>query len=422
LRFFLLFPDDRSPGRWNQLWPWLLSVNGLFFAMFWMGPYTVWEALWSGTAVLGMAAFLAVATAKFPGADRVARRQFKWVMLGTYAALVPLVVVVPLSARPGLGWLFVPSMAAGGFLPLSILISVARFNLFDVDRLVSGTVSYTVLMILLAFVGEVLFEPLAGWASSLLGVDPGMGQVAFVVTLAAVLVPTQRTMRPHVDRIFFSEGRALEEEAEDLLQEIARSDGARSVLDLAGGGVARLFEPRTCTVYQRSEVAFEPRLVAGSTLGEPLPAHSEVIHALENCIRPVLLDTRGATPRDRLRAGVARSRCCSRRTPARGWRAGRFPLPRHQAVGGRLHLDGSVAARNDPARGVDPAIRLAIGGVGSRGGWRGLGRFAPRAEPDRAGSRHPCRSVPDKRADRYPMPTRASRCFPADLSYPPLCQ
>ena len=43
-----------------------------------------------------------------------------------------------------------------------VLISIARYNLFDIDRLISGTASYTGALVLIALFGETVFEPFAG--------------------------------------------------------------------------------------------------------------------------------------------------------------------------------------------------------------------------------------------------------------------
>ena len=182
------------------------------------------------------------------------------------------------------------------FAPLGAVIAVLRFNLFDIDRLVSGTVSYSLLVILLALGGEVLFEPLAGRATSVLGLGPAAGQISFVVLLAAVLVPAQRRWRPYVDRIFFSEGLALERGVEEVLELVSGLDDRREVLRHTAESLEGLFQPAFCGIYEPSHGPFQLSVAAGAVdLPGALEATSLEV-ALATRVAPVLLDLRGRIP------------------------------------------------------------------------------------------------------------------------------
>jgi hypothetical protein len=85
--------------------------------------------------------------------------------------------------------LYVASISGVALFPLALLISARRFNLFDIDRLISGAVSYTLLMVMLAVFGELVLEPLAARAAGLLGVDPGSGQLLFIMVPAGCQFP-----------------------------------------------------------------------------------------------------------------------------------------------------------------------------------------------------------------------------------------
>jgi hypothetical protein len=150
--------------------------------------------------------------------------------------------------------------------------------------------------VVLALGGEVLFEPLAARAASFVGLDPGAGQVAFVVLLAAALVPAQRAWRPYVDRIFFAEGRSVGESVEELLTEISHATGASAVTQLTGEGIERGFHPEFCVVYERAGEVFEPIYLSGSRECPAIPADSQVIRVLETKVAPVRLDPRGVPP------------------------------------------------------------------------------------------------------------------------------
>jgi hypothetical protein len=56
-------------------------------------------------------------------------------------------------------------------------VSVVRFNLFDVDRLLSATASYNVLLVLLGAGALVVVPRVAEAATGYVGIDPGTGQI-----------------------------------------------------------------------------------------------------------------------------------------------------------------------------------------------------------------------------------------------------
>jgi len=64
----------------------------------------------------------------------------KWAPFGMYCASLPLGVGAGLAAfEPRLGWLVYPSFGALALFPLSLLVSISRFNLFDIDRILIPT-------------------------------------------------------------------------------------------------------------------------------------------------------------------------------------------------------------------------------------------------------------------------------------------
>ena len=99
-----------------------------------------------------------------------------WVLLGFYLAAIPPMAG---SALAAFDLRFTPianlTLAATAIFPLSILVAVVRYNLFDIDWLISGAASYSILVLLLALGGEVLLEPLSARAAASLGIDAAEG-------------------------------------------------------------------------------------------------------------------------------------------------------------------------------------------------------------------------------------------------------
>ena len=296
--FLFRFPDDRAPeGRWHRIWPWFFVAQGPLFALMFTSHAKLGETGFSGAAALGSVAILAVVTQKYRRADRVARRQMKWVLFGIYCAALPLVVAVAGSALdPSFGWLWWASSWARPLLPLSLIISIWRFNLFDIDRILSATASYNILAVLLG-AGALFVVPRAAEAgSSLLGIDPGTGQIALSLVLAAVLIPAHRRLRPQIDRVFFKERYALDHGIAELLPTLSSCADARELTERAGAGLHGLLRPEACVVYAGVEESYAPVFVEGRAVPPAFEADSPLIGTLRKRRAPLSLSAAGRRP------------------------------------------------------------------------------------------------------------------------------
>jgi hypothetical protein len=301
VRASMCFPREEMPTGRLALWaPWIFAAVGPFVASSRFGsPFSsdLGESGAFGLMAMAFAAVVVVMTRNYPGADPIGRRQLRWVLLGFYLAAIPPMAG---SALAAFDLRLTPvanlTLAATAIFPLSILVAVVRYNLFDIDRLISGAASYSILVLLLALGGELLLEPLSARAAASVGIDPAAGQVTFVVLLAAILIPVQRTWRPLVDQIFFREGHQLERTVEELLAEIAQIPDEASAMQRAGAGIDGAFRPEFCTLYQAREGVFEPVFASGSRDFSAIAADSDGIRALETKVAPIRLDSRGTAP------------------------------------------------------------------------------------------------------------------------------
>ena len=92
-----------------------------------LGPATIGETGFTVTSALGNVAILAVATRKYRGTDRVARRQMKWAVFGAYCSFLPVVAAAVLyNIDSRFSWLFFPSFWAVSLFPLFLVVSVAH--------------------------------------------------------------------------------------------------------------------------------------------------------------------------------------------------------------------------------------------------------------------------------------------------------
>src|SRR5215204_6649094 len=138
---------------------------------------------------------------RFRRARGVERQQLRWVALA--AALVPVAVLVAIvaSAIGGPAADTVITFAAGTvswLVPLTLGAAVLRYRLYDLDRIISRTVAYGLLTVLLG----------GGYAAVVLGLGRLLPQgsslvvAAATLAVAAVFQPARRRVQAAVDRRF----------------------------------------------------------------------------------------------------------------------------------------------------------------------------------------------------------------------------
>ncbi|MEU4725920.1 sensor histidine kinase [Nonomuraea dietziae] len=210
----LLFPDGRLPsGRiWRPLAMMSLALTGLLPALLVIAPMEVMtrfhgvalppeiaglsldplavrlpDTFWESALQVAYASILvsmlvpfAVAVRRYRAADPEGRAQIKWLM---WAALVDMaVLLLPLRVPPQ-----VPSVLMGLAIALTsaaVVVAVAKYRLYDVDRLLSATVAYGVLAVLVVAVDVAVFTA----AGSVLGErDSALAAIGIVAVLYAPL-------------------------------------------------------------------------------------------------------------------------------------------------------------------------------------------------------------------------------------------
>jgi hypothetical protein len=216
----LLLPDGcgRAAGaRWRRP-PWPGAVPALVAGS--LAPEPPEEALfpnplalggaagtvaavvaWVGVALflVGLVAAVACVVLRFRAAHGVQRQQLRWVAAGATATVAAICGMVPVAlsgVAPAIPVLLFP--LASLCVPVAVAVAMLRYHLWDLDRLVSRTVTYAVVTTLLA-VPYLLILP----AVTRLAGDAGNLAVAGA-TLAAVaaFAPLRRRVQDLVDRRF----------------------------------------------------------------------------------------------------------------------------------------------------------------------------------------------------------------------------
>jgi len=217
----ILFPDGRLPGpRWR--WPVLLvtgsevgvsAVHALTVGpvddhlpnnpfgvlrvptevsatLFVVGPLLLFASLGIAVTAIGV---------RWYRGDRPARAQLKW-LLGAAAVFG---ILIPLTFGGGapnvLDYL---GIASATLLPISIAIAILRYRLYDIDRIISRTLTYGLLTAVLIGVYAAGFALLQALLARFIS---GGGTIAVAVsTLAAFALsqPLRRRLQSTMDRRF----------------------------------------------------------------------------------------------------------------------------------------------------------------------------------------------------------------------------
>jgi hypothetical protein len=224
-----LFPDGKLPsGRWRRA----VGIVGAVGAIWMIGAFAIaaetialsqvaiepggdlyridhptsgwtwWpiaqDAFFIGLVSLGLAWFVSLVPA-YRSATGERRQQLKWLICGGSVACVGGVLTVVLGGQSGvLG--VIGRVAVIGLLgmPIAIGVGITKYRLYEIDRLISRTLSYTLLTgaLLAVFGGLVLLT------TRVLPFSSPVGVAASTLAAAALFNPLRRGLERWVDRRF----------------------------------------------------------------------------------------------------------------------------------------------------------------------------------------------------------------------------
>lgn len=123
------------------------------------------------------------------------RLQFRWLLFGgsIFVLIVGLGQVLPDGSGVEYLWFL-----GGSAIPISIGVAVIRYRLFEIDRIVSRTVAYVIVVGILAGV----FAAAVTLTTSLLQTENDLAIAASTLAVAALFNPVRRRVQDWVDRRF----------------------------------------------------------------------------------------------------------------------------------------------------------------------------------------------------------------------------
>ena len=137
---------------------------------------------------------------RYRASAAVAQRQYRWVLSAIVFLVVALLVGLSGSVLAGHdhgGW-WLPIMVGYVLLPIAFLVAILRYRLYDIDRLISRTVTYSVVVALIGL----LYLTAVALLTRVLPASNDVAVAASTLAAAAVVRPLQRAVQLRVDRRF----------------------------------------------------------------------------------------------------------------------------------------------------------------------------------------------------------------------------
>jgi hypothetical protein len=220
----LLFPDGRLSARWRKVL-WVYGVAAaLFMVSQWVGQAADptsglgnvdvrgnlpnsnggSAAAWGGVLLplflVAWISFVWRQVSAWRSASGVRRAQLKWLAVGSAVCVVSALLIVTLGDGHSTGSRIAADLATIGIgvLPVAIGVAILRYRLYEIDRLVSRTLSYAVLTALLVgtFAGIVLLT------TRVLPFSSPVAVALSTLAAAALFNPLRRRVQRLVDHRF----------------------------------------------------------------------------------------------------------------------------------------------------------------------------------------------------------------------------
>ena len=179
------------------------------------------------------------------------RQQLKWLLAGGSVAVFGFLLAIAVGS--GNDGVVITTVAKAGFLglaalPISIGIGILRYRLYEIDRLISRTLSYALLTGLLVgvFAGLVLLT------TRVLPFSSPVGVAASTLAAAGLVSPLRTRLQRLVDRRFNRARYDAETTVAAFAARLRNAVDVDTVLDELAAAAGRSLEPTHVTVWVRA--------------------------------------------------------------------------------------------------------------------------------------------------------------------------
>ncbi|HEY7130706.1 MAG TPA: hypothetical protein VH440_00565 [Candidatus Limnocylindrales bacterium] len=267
----LVFPDGRLLSR---RWRWLVALSIVAMTCVTLGnllrpgpagPTSVanplgapelaslldaLEAFASWTSPLAFGGAVLALALRYRGGKPIERQQVRWLVAVAAVAALAFPTSFVLPGGPLADAAFLVGLLAMAALPVAIAIAVTRYRLYDLDRVISRTVSWAIISGVLVGVFAVL---VVGLQALLAGVTQGATLAVAASTLLAFasFQPVRRRIQSVVDRRFDRARYDAERTATAFTERLRDEVDLEAVATDLQGTVRDAFAPATLAVWLR---------------------------------------------------------------------------------------------------------------------------------------------------------------------------
>lgn len=256
-----LFPSGRFVPRWTR-WPALaaavtaLAVPGLAEAARALGTDTVapnadlHPALVTGLTLVTLGSWLPAQVYRYRRhSTSLERLQTRWilfgfalVLVGSLGAIVFRVLGVPARAAV---WALVTGAVGSLLLPVAAGLAVMRYRLYELNRIISRTVSYAILAASLAltFAGAVFLF------TRMLPISGDLAVAGSTLAVAALFNPARRSIQAAVDRRFNRSHYDAAQLIEAFAAKLQTGTGLSDLLTEVKAVLGRTVEPSAAGIW-----------------------------------------------------------------------------------------------------------------------------------------------------------------------------
>jgi hypothetical protein len=260
----LSFPTGKPVGWWRVigLGPLIGAVSTVIGAgLLWGLPLEIlvdaellsptrWYPFVDAGFILGFVSVIPATlsvVARFRRAGSIERQQIKWLLAATSLLAVAYVVgAMSDDSNQAVWWVVSLAVAA---IPIAILFAVLRYRLYDIDRILSRTVSYVVVIGLLAGVYLLGLTAMTNFLPS----DSSLSVAASTLAVAALFNPLRRRVQAWVERRFnrsrYDAQQVMDEFSGSLRQDVDPEAVVGGWVDV----VSETMHPTSISVWVRND-------------------------------------------------------------------------------------------------------------------------------------------------------------------------
>ena len=277
-------PERLPSRRKNRYWVWVFAAAGPLLVS-WLIGWPIHGAFAVRALVLLYLVFavalLAILANQYRRADARGRRQLKWILLGFYVGLSPMLASSALTVYdPGYRWLYEMSLLTTPLIPTCILIAIIHASFLDIDRILTTTLAYSISAPLIFGLILTVGVPIANALAERLSVSHATAMWILAVSLAAPGIPVARAVRPRVEHWISADHLRTQRSLRTLRSELDGSNGPGPLLRALGKGLAERLLLDRCAVYARTGDAFTPVETTGSLVPPGIDASSSLTRLL----------------------------------------------------------------------------------------------------------------------------------------------